>query len=94
MITNLFSLINWKRSSLGGVGDACFPISTSRCGMGTNSHAGTAAAPRCSCHPFQHSCIQACQDLNFKRINFEKLRKLVNEVIWIKELRDFNVEKA
>lgn len=34
------------------------------------------------------------KDLNFKMINFEKLRKLVNEVNWIKELRDFNVEKA
>lgn len=73
---------------------ASFPISTSQCGTGTNSRASAAAAPRCGHRPHQHSCIQACKDLNFKRINFEKLRKLVNEVNWIKELRDFNVEKA
>lgn len=94
MITNLFSLINWKISSLGVEGAAFFPINTTQCSMGTNSHACAAAAPQCSHHPHQHSCIQACKDLNFKRINFEKLRKLVNEVNWIKELRDFNVEKA
>lgn len=44
--------------------------------------------------PPRTAATKLAKDLNFKKINFEKLRKLVNEVNWIKELRDFNVEKA
>lgn len=62
--------------------------------MGTNQRASAAAALQCCCHPPHTAATKLAKDLNFKKINFEKLRKLVNEVNWIKELRDFNVEKA
>lgn len=45
-------------------------------------------------NPTSTAATKLVKDLNFKKINFETLRKLVNEVNWIKELRDFNVEKA
>jgi len=71
-----------------------FPLTTLGAARGPTDMPAPAAAPHCSLHPHQHSCIHACKGLNFKRVNFEKLRKLVNEVNWIKELRDFNVEEA
>lgn len=94
MVINLFSLIKQKSSSLGVGGLHPFLLEA-HVETWAPTHVSVQQLPcNAAATPTNTAATKLVKDLHFKKINFEKLRKLVNEVNWIKELRDFNVEKA